>query len=40
LGFLRIVPEGGGFGLGVQLIEAADGFFVVKDASSAGRAPA
>ena len=40
LGFLRIVPDGGVFGLGVQLVEAADGLVPVKDASSAGRWPA
>jgi len=37
---LRIVPKGGGFGLGVQLIEPADSIVPVKDASSAGQGPA
>ena len=40
LGVLRLVPDGGVFGLGVQLVETAEGFVPVKDASSAGRWPA
>jgi hypothetical protein len=37
---LRVIPELRRFGLRVQLVEATDGFVPVKDASSAGRAPA
>jgi hypothetical protein len=34
---LRIVPQRGVFGLGVQFVQAAIGLIPVKDASSAGQ---
>ncbi len=40
LGALRVVPEVGVFGLGVQLGQARLGFVEVKDASSAARSTA
>ncbi|KAJ0341319.1 hypothetical protein COL154_014142 [Colletotrichum chrysophilum] len=40
LGFGRIVPHIGAFGLVVQIIESFDSLIPVKDASSAGRSPA
>ncbi len=38
LGFLWIVPEIGGFGERVQLVETGESFLEVKDASSANPA--
>ena len=37
---LRIIPQAGVFGLGVQFVQAAVGDIPVKDASSAGQWPA